>query len=465
MSEDANDPTSPPVALVRPAASRRWVWLFPVAALLFVVALVMTYVVKHGPVITINMSHGHGIKPTAPVRCRGIVVGEVIDVSVGTSLDEVVVKARLDPSAESIARAGSRFWVVRPRVSITGVGGLDTLAGSHYVEVIPGHGPPQRRFVALDEPPVVAAMDPDGLEIVLDSAERGSLRAGAPITYRQVRVGVVRSVGLAGDASTVQVRGYIEPRFAMLVREDSRFWNVSGAAWEVGLKGVRFELESLQALLDGGIAFATPDPPGGGVRNGQRFRLHARPENRWLRWRPSLPVGTRLLPAGTLRPDLVRITVIRRSGRVIQREQRSKGWLLPVEGGLIGPSDLVPANEEGEIEIDGQTHALADLKPEERKGLVRLMIDHQGSTAWSLDASRMMKNPEDCVVVTDAATAPVLVGAVRLRRSSPAAYEVDDALAFDADLSGAAVMSREDGALVGLLSVDDGKGTILGVEP
>jgi paraquat-inducible protein B len=48
-------------------------------------------------------------------------------------------------------------------------------------------------------------------------------------------------------------------RLDQLVRKGSHFWNASGVSFELGAQGVQVRLESLQALLSGGIAFDTPD--------------------------------------------------------------------------------------------------------------------------------------------------------------------------------------------------------------
>ena len=279
----------PPVATVRPARRVGWVWLIPVAAALFVGALYATYVVKRGPVITITMDEGHGIKAGDVLRCRGIVIGQVEAARVSDDCSEVSVRVRLDPAARAVARAGSRFWVVRPRVSLTSVGGLETITGPRYLAVVPGAGARQTRFAALAEAPIVASADAGGFEVVLEAEQRGSLRPGSPITYRQVIVGTVLAVDLGPDATVVLVRAHIEPAHARLVRADTVFWNVSGADLRLGIKGLSFEVESLQALLDGGVALATPAPPGPPVEAGHRFKLHPRPQSAWLRWRPALP--------------------------------------------------------------------------------------------------------------------------------------------------------------------------------
>ena len=289
MNEPAQNGTEQmPAATVEPARRRKWVWLIPLAAVVLAAGLVTGYVVKRGPVITVTMAHGHGLKPKDVLRCRGIVIGQIESVKLSSDLESIEVAVRLDPTARHVARQGSRFWVVRPRVDLTGVAGLDTITGPRYLAVRPGDGDRQSTFVALAEPPAVDRIDPDGLEIELIADRRHSLRSGAPILYRQMRIGTVLSVGLSIDAASVEIRAYVEPAFAPLVRDNSQFWNVSGVDFDLDLTGLSLDVESLQSLLDGGVAMATPNPPGQRVATGHRFTLSEDAEDNWLLWRPEI---------------------------------------------------------------------------------------------------------------------------------------------------------------------------------
>lgn len=279
-----------PVAVVQSPRRLRWVWLIPVAAVIFAVVLVILFVIERGPVITITMAHGHGLKTEDVLRCRGIVAGQVEQVRLTDDLSAVQVKVRLDPTAADVARQGSRFWVVRPQFSLTRVAGLETIAGPNYLAVLPGDGPRRKHFVALEHAPAVESIDPDGLQITLIADRRRSLRFGAPILYRQVRIGTVLKVALAGDGSAVAIEVYVQPDYVHVVRENSRFWNVSGANLDLGIKGLRFEVESLQSILDGGVAVATPDEPGPPVQSGHQFKLHPEADSDWLKWKPDLRI-------------------------------------------------------------------------------------------------------------------------------------------------------------------------------
>lgn len=132
------------------------------------------------------------------------------------------------------------------------------LSACPRIQVLPGSGGPKSEFVGLESAPV--AIEASGLKIILRVGHIGSLRKNSPVTYRGVEVGVVQEIRLSADASAADLHVLISQRYAGLVRENSVFWNVSGASFSAGLlKGVEFNMESLRTLAVGGIAFATPN--------------------------------------------------------------------------------------------------------------------------------------------------------------------------------------------------------------
>lgn len=133
-----------------------------------------------------------------------------------------------------------------------------------------------------------------GLQVVLSAPRLGSLGPGSPVYYRDIVVGEIGESRLAADARTIEADAWIEPRYATLVRTNTRFWNASGIDVDAGItKGVKIRTQSLEAMMTGGVAFATPDQPGAPVGDGAQFTLHPEPDDDWLEWSPSLPYASR----------------------------------------------------------------------------------------------------------------------------------------------------------------------------
>ncbi|MFK8332117.1 MlaD family protein [Pseudomonas sp. BJa5] len=250
---------------------------------------------RSGTTVTIRVERADGLKVGTPVRFKGLDIGKVEQVDLTDDLQAVVLKARITEVPERIAREGTQFWVVKPALGIVKTANLETLVTGQYLEVQPAvkNLGPQRNFTALAQAPDFSAREP-GLALVLSAPRRGSIKPGVPVTYREIPVGKVTGFELGQTADRVLIRILIEPRYAALVRGGSRFWNSSGFGFDFGLfKGATVRTESLETLIEGGIAFATPEGEnmGNPARPQQTFALFDEAEPEWLQWAPKIQIG------------------------------------------------------------------------------------------------------------------------------------------------------------------------------
>lgn len=288
-----------PVARTAPPAKNVWwAWLAPLLAVALVIGLLWHSLMQKGPAITIAFESGEGIAEGDPVNYRGVRVGVVTSVILGEGLDSVLVRAELEPDAEDLARDGTTFWIVRPEVSLRRVSGLETLLGPRYIAALPGanqsSATPRTDFTGLSRMPsdarlITADAAGSGLDIELITDRAASIAAGSPVLYRDVRVGVVAGIAIAPTGQDVVVAATIFPEYAHLLRTNSRFWNAGGFAVDLGLmEGIKVKADSLESVLSGGLAFATPNNPGELATPGQRYTIEDAPHDDWLDWRPDL---------------------------------------------------------------------------------------------------------------------------------------------------------------------------------
>ena len=456
---NAGEAAALPVATVEPR--RRWslAWMLVAIAAVFTgVVLVRSFLVR-GPSITVQLDDGHGLKAGDKIRYRGIVVGEITEVTLDERGSGVMAHADLAPEAANIAVAGSRFWVVRPQLRLEGVAGIETIVGPRYIAVLPGDGVPQRHFVGLAEPPAVELIHHDDLEITLFATKRGSIRKGAPVMYREVRVGTVLSAGLAGDGATVEARVHIERAYRQLVRPETRFWDSGGVDAEMKITGVSVRVPSLEGLLSGGVTFATPPEAGDPVRTGHRFMLASEPDEEWLEWEPAILVGSVHLPAGAALPEPLRAKMAWREGRFFKSDEMRQGWVLLADGGLLGPADLLTPSGDANtgsvvLEVAGTLIPLEGQPMWSEGGLA--MIDARvDADAWRRNRMRRAEEPEECIAVADATDAPLPLSTARLSVADSGDWRIDSSLSIDASWHGAAVVARSDGRLIGMLLFDD----------
>lgn len=286
--------TKPPApVIIRTRRSLPLIWVVPVIAFFVGGWLIVRQSRAHGPEITIRFQNGAGIEPGKTVlEHKGVAVGSVQSVELDEQLDDVLVRVQLAKNAAALARADSEFWLVRPEIGFSGIKGLDTLFSGPRIKVRPGTGgQPATNFTALRRAPLLENSD-RGRSFLLRSDKLGALTPGAPVFYREVKVGFVEAHKLTPDADGVMVRIRVRTPYDQLVRTDSKFWNAGGVAIKVGLLGAEIRSNSLESLVTGGVAFATPETPNSQPANeGTEFILAEEGDKEWLKWKPKIPIS------------------------------------------------------------------------------------------------------------------------------------------------------------------------------
>jgi paraquat-inducible protein B len=118
-------------------------------------------------------------------------------------------------------------------------------------------GKSQREFVGREDPPVLGA-HVAGRTFFLKSKRIGAVSVGSPIFFRDLAVGEVLGWDIADMAEYVTIHAFVRAPYDSYVHDQTRFWNASGVSIKLGGTGVEVQMESLKALLLGGVAFETP---------------------------------------------------------------------------------------------------------------------------------------------------------------------------------------------------------------
>ncbi len=240
--------------------------------------------------ITIHFETAEGLREGTKLKFRGMDIGHVSKLELDARGEGIVARTLLDLDKAWLATADTRFWLVRPQLGLANTSNLGTLLTGQYINVLPGAktGEVRRHFKGSLKQPDDQPR-PSGLRLELISDRLGSIQRGNPVYYREIAVGEVTGFKLANPASHVIVYINIEDRYKSLVSENSRFWNASGIDVNVGLfSGAKIRTESLEALLSGGISFATPDEPDTELVSGYRFKLASKVKEEWLDWAPEI---------------------------------------------------------------------------------------------------------------------------------------------------------------------------------
>ena len=132
------------------------VWIIPIVAAVIGTGLAWRSWENRGIDIVIQFETADRIVPgQTTVRFRNVDLGRVSDVTVGKDRDHVEIEVQMHVSARPYLTEGTKFWVVKPRVSAAGISGLGTLISGAYIAMYPGPktGNYARRFTGLEEPP------------------------------------------------------------------------------------------------------------------------------------------------------------------------------------------------------------------------------------------------------------------------------------------------------------------------
>ena len=242
-----------------------WIWLVPLIAALVGGSLLVRNWMLIGPTVTISFESAEGLEVgQTKIRYKEVVIGQVTDIDVASDRTRVLVRAQLNREGSSyITQEDTRFWVVRPRLGISGVSGLGTLLSGAYISVDASEtqdgAKPVYEFIGLEKPPEVTSGRP-GTRFTLHAPDMGSLEIGSPVYYRRIEVGRVIGYDLDASGRSVNIQVFVDAPNDKFVTVDTRFWNASGINLSLDADGFRVEAGSAASILAGGIAFASADP-------------------------------------------------------------------------------------------------------------------------------------------------------------------------------------------------------------
>ncbi len=233
-----------------------WIWAVPIAALAVVAWLIYDQLSSGGPLVTIEFPQSGGVSVGTTVQYQGMHVGDVTKVTLEPDLQHVQVVARMQPQMARHLGSGTEFWIEGPNLS--DLSSFKAIIAGPTIGILPRSGSAQRSYAGLMDPPALEAVVP-GKHFVLSAPDLGSLAMGSPVYFRNLRVGKVISTEFQPD-QTFRASIFVKQPYDALVHEGTRFWNAGAVQVSFGGAGPRLQLQSLAALLQGAIAFETPEP-------------------------------------------------------------------------------------------------------------------------------------------------------------------------------------------------------------
>src|SRR5262245_13963927 len=181
---DTIDRDNLPQATVVPKKRQRIsiIWIIPLFAAVVAIGIAVHRIRSEGPTITITFKAAEGVEAGKTfIKYKDVNIGQVTTVQLSDDYTKVTVTAQIAKHAEGLIVEDAKFWVVEPRVTLSGVSGLGTLLSGNYIGFEVGSSTKkQRTFIGLEVPPIIT-LDQPGRQFVLQADSLGSLGIGSPI--------------------------------------------------------------------------------------------------------------------------------------------------------------------------------------------------------------------------------------------------------------------------------------------
>ena len=254
-----------------------------------------------GQTISIHFNDISGLKVNTKVIYQEQTLGTIERLIFTEDKVGVTALVLLNDLGSQFARQGTKFWKIEPQIGLVGSKNVTALLDGAFIALLPSYNVKatlKNEFEALELAPTIEQLN-YGLNIKLTASRLGSVRVGNPVLYRQIKVGKVIGIDLSATADQVNIFINIAKRYAPLVNEKSQFWNTSGIKIEAGIfSGINIDSESIETLIAGGIAFATPsiDENNDKIPETEHesmllptsFMLHQVVDKDWLEWQPKI---------------------------------------------------------------------------------------------------------------------------------------------------------------------------------
>lgn len=240
--------------------------------------------------ITLTFDQAYALKIGSQIRLKGLTIGKITALTLNKN-NKVEASLQIDQKyAKKIARKGSRFWIIRSEISLSGTKNLSTLISGVYINVLPGNGDTTIKFKGEGGAPKLKTENV-GLPIVILAVNAGSTSIGSPVYHRQIQIGEVTEKKLTKNSSGVKIILNIYPQYAHLIRTNSIFWPASGFNLNVGITGMSLKSNSINSIIKGGLNMSTTDkePLQPEAHAFTKFKIKKEIDPAWLKWQLAIP--------------------------------------------------------------------------------------------------------------------------------------------------------------------------------
>ncbi|WP_419769802.1 MAG: MlaD family protein [Candidatus Marinarcus sp.] len=257
-------------------------FIIPLIALLATSWLIYKNITQSGVEIIVNFTQGIDLKEGKTlVKYKGFDLGKVTKIAIGKDLTSVNAHIKIKKDvADLIAKEGTEFWIVQPKISVSEISNLTTVFNGVYIEARPPSISREKLallktqyvFKGFSEKPQ-KFFEEEGLNITLISDSLFDINVGTPILYKKIQTGKVTGTQLLENGVKIYLN--IDNKYKHLINSSTKFYKLDALKLNANFqKGIDVSIDSLTSLISGGIGFNTTDMSLNTSKNSDQFRLY-----------------------------------------------------------------------------------------------------------------------------------------------------------------------------------------------
>ena len=234
-------------------------WLAPIIAILVSANMLYENFKDLGQSVILNCQD---ISPLderkSRIRFKGLEIGKISSLALDESnISNFKVKIHIYKQFTHLLKEGSRFWIVEPKISLSGISDARNVVMGNYIHF----EPPRTQNIDLLKAKWIFTLhlnapEEEGRTIKL-IAKRSHLGVGSDIVYKGVEVGEVVTTRLQNKEVEHEVLLY-KP-YLYLFNAKTEFYQKSAIKFKASLEELSVDISSINEILSAQISFVSHD--------------------------------------------------------------------------------------------------------------------------------------------------------------------------------------------------------------
>ncbi len=201
---------------------------------------------------------------------KGVIAGKMNSIEYNPKTQKSNITIKIKKEFSHLVDENTYFWIVEPKLSFSGITGLDAITKGSYITFLPNiaQKSKSKSFILHENSPKKG-----GVKITLLAEEIGALREGSSIFYNDIDVGYISKISLSKDKKSLKVDVIIYKKYYSLLNDSSLFYIKRALVANASFAKLNIKLGSMKSIIQGGIAFDTDNFSAS--KNKKIFTLHS----------------------------------------------------------------------------------------------------------------------------------------------------------------------------------------------